>query len=111
VAKHPSNCLCGPCVKRWQAKQDRKNSGGGQRRSSRGSRSDRSFPANNGTVDGRTGYVQQSGDRTVAYSGPNNVGKVATNDGENASYFRNDDGHVVVNDAAEDPYNSDWNAH
>jgi hypothetical protein len=56
--------------------------------------------------------VQQRGDRTVAYSGPKNVGKVVSNDGLNADYVRNDDGEVVVDNQSPDPYNPrPWRRH
>jgi len=76
------------------------------------SSSSRRFPASNGTVDGNPGYVQKSGDRTVGYSGPGNVGKIVSNDGVNASYLRNDDGEVVLDDNSPDPYNPNpWASH
>lgn len=79
---------------------------------SKAASSDRSFPPDNGTVDGKPASIEQDGKRTVAYSGPEKVGKVVTNDGENASYLRNDDGTPVLDDNAVDPYNPPpWNRH
>jgi len=81
------------------------------RRSGSGT-SNRNFPADNGTVDGQPAYVKRSGSRTDAYSGPGKLSHVVTNDGENASYVRNDDGEVVVDDQSPDPYNPrPWKRH
>lgn len=90
-----------------EKKRAARSGGGG-----RGRTSNRSFPANNGSVDGRSAYVQRSGDRTVAYSGPDNQGKVVSNDGLNADYVRNDDGTTVVNSESPDPHNpGPWRQH
>lgn len=64
----------------------------------------RSFPENNGTVDGKPAYVKQRGNRTEAYSGPGNREKIVTNDGINASYIRDASGYVSLNDQRKDPY-------
>lgn len=107
--------LCGKCRKQYpmlaasmnEKKRAARSGGGG-----RGRTSNRSFPANNGSVDGRSAYVQRSGDRTVAYSGPDNQGKVVSNDGLNADYVRNDDGTTVVNSESPDPHNpGPWRQH
>lgn len=93
------DCSCNVCLRVQKTKSTR-------------SRSNRAFPANNGTVDGKPGYVQQSGGRTVGYSGPGNVGKIVSNDGMNASYVRNDDGEAVLDDNSPDPYNPRaWEEH
>lgn len=73
--------------------------------------SNRRFSEPNGAVDDQPANVTRKGDRTVAYFGEDNVGKVVSNDGMNASYLRNEDGRVVVNDATEQPYDSTWEPH
>lgn len=87
-------CCCNKCLKAEQKS------------------SNRAFPANNGTVNGQSAYVQQSGDRTVAYESSDQVGKIVTNDGLNASYVRDDTGKVIVNDNRDDPYEPyQWERH
>lgn len=75
-------------------------------------RKKRDFPASNGTVNGQPAYVQQNDTRTVAYYGPDNVGKIVTNDGVNAAYVRDEDGRTIVNYREghdTDPYQEyDW---
>lgn len=66
--------------------------------------SDRSFPPNNGSVAGQPAYVEQNGDRTVGYYGQDNMGKIVSNDGLNASYVREPNGQVIVDDAQRQPY-------
>lgn len=108
--------LCGKCKKLYpslaaalaQKKRSSSGSGGGQRRSG----SNRSFPANNGSVNGRPAFVQQSGGRTVAYTGRDRTGKIVSNDGVNADYVRNDDGTTEVDSQSPDPYNPrPWTRH
>lgn len=56
----------------------------------------RSFPPDNGTVNGQPAYVQQADPRIVAYYGEGHEGKIVTNDGINASYVRDPNGYVVL---------------
>lgn len=108
--------LCGKCKKQYpfladslaQKKRSSSGGGGGRRRSG----SNRSFPRNNGSENGRPAYVQQNGDRTVAYTGRDRTGKIVSNDGVNADYVRNDDGTPVVDSQSPDPYNPrPWTRH
>ncbi|HSE61194.1 MAG TPA: hypothetical protein VLA88_02780 [Candidatus Saccharimonadales bacterium] len=75
----------------------------GRERNRTSRRESRSFPSNNGTVNGQPAYVQQTADRTTAYFGEGQEGKVVTNDGITASYVRDEDGHVPYDDAMSDP--------
>lgn len=112
--------LCGKCRRQYPGlasslddkKRAARSSGNGRSGGGRSRNSNRSFPANNGTVGGRSGYVQRSGERTVAYSGPDNQGKLVSNDGVNADYIRDDDGRTVLDSQSPDPYNPQpWRRH
>lgn len=111
---HPSYCMCQRCTDKLnrsynRAMKQRRGSGNTYRGTGK---TNRSFEASNGTVDGQPAYVQQDGDRTVAYSGSDNIGKIVTNDGLNADYVRDDDGNPIVDSQSLDPYNPrPWKRH
>lgn len=111
---HSHYCMCQRCTDKLnrsynRAMKQRRGSGNTYRGTGK---TNRSFPADNGTVDGQSAYILKDGDRTEAYTGPEHEGKVVTNDGVNAEYLRDDDGNVIMNSNAPDPYNpGPWRRH
>lgn len=87
-------CSCNKCTRAADRDAERQ---------SRRSQRRREFPPDNATVSGQSGYAKQRDDRIQAWWGEQKESEIATNDGVNAAYLR-EDGTDIVDEAQDDPY-------